>query len=47
MRAYSQSKLALVMFTFDLAEKLAGTGATADACTSLSYGHQDVIRDLR
>jgi NAD(P)-dependent dehydrogenase (short-subunit alcohol dehydrogenase family) len=29
MRAYAQSKLALVMFTFDLAGQLEGTGATA------------------
>jgi NAD(P)-dependent dehydrogenase (short-subunit alcohol dehydrogenase family) len=31
MRAYSQSKLALVMFTFDLAEQLAGTGVSANS----------------
>jgi NAD(P)-dependent dehydrogenase (short-subunit alcohol dehydrogenase family) len=30
MRAYSQSKLAQVMFTFDLAEQLAGTDVTAN-----------------
>lgn len=30
MRAYAQSKLALVMFTFDLAEELEGTGVTAN-----------------
>ena len=30
MRAYARSKLALVMFTFDLAEELEGTGVTAD-----------------
>ena len=29
MRAYSHSKIALVTLTFDLAEELAGTGATA------------------
>ena len=28
MRAYAQSKLTLVMFTFDLAEELEGTGVT-------------------
>jgi NAD(P)-dependent dehydrogenase (short-subunit alcohol dehydrogenase family) len=30
MRAYCQSKLALVMFTFDLASELAGSGVTAN-----------------
>jgi NAD(P)-dependent dehydrogenase (short-subunit alcohol dehydrogenase family) len=30
MRAYSQSKLALVMFTFDLAEQLADTGVSVN-----------------
>jgi NAD(P)-dependent dehydrogenase (short-subunit alcohol dehydrogenase family) len=30
MRAYTRSKLALVMFTFDLAEELEGTGVTAN-----------------
>src|SRR4051812_12789986 len=30
-RAYSQSKLAQVMFTFDLAEQLAGTGVSANS----------------
>lgn len=33
-RAYCQSKLVQVIFTFDLAEKLAGTGVTA-TCLSL------------
>jgi len=31
LRAYRQSKLALVMFTFDLAEGLAGSGITANS----------------
>jgi NAD(P)-dependent dehydrogenase (short-subunit alcohol dehydrogenase family) len=31
MRAYSQSKLALIMLTFDLAEELQGTGVTSNA----------------
>jgi NAD(P)-dependent dehydrogenase (short-subunit alcohol dehydrogenase family) len=31
MRAYSQSKLAQVMFTFELAEQLRGTGVTVNA----------------
>ncbi|HET9626592.1 MAG TPA: SDR family NAD(P)-dependent oxidoreductase [Kofleriaceae bacterium] len=30
-RAYCQSKLAQIMFTFDLADELAGTGVTANA----------------
>jgi NAD(P)-dependent dehydrogenase (short-subunit alcohol dehydrogenase family) len=30
MRAYARSKLALVMFTFDLAEELEGTGVSAN-----------------
>jgi NAD(P)-dependent dehydrogenase (short-subunit alcohol dehydrogenase family) len=30
MRAYAQSKLALIMFTFDLATQLEGTGVTAN-----------------
>jgi len=31
LRAYAQSKLALVMFTFDLAEELEGTSVTANS----------------
>jgi NAD(P)-dependent dehydrogenase (short-subunit alcohol dehydrogenase family) len=31
MRAYSQSKLAQVMFTFELAERLSGTGVSVNA----------------
>jgi NAD(P)-dependent dehydrogenase (short-subunit alcohol dehydrogenase family) len=31
LRAYAQSKLALVMFTLDLAEELEGTGVTANS----------------
>lgn len=30
MRAYSQSKLALILFTYELAERLAGTGVTVN-----------------
>ncbi len=36
-RAYGQSKLALVMFTFDLSEDLAGTGITANALHPATY----------
>ncbi len=31
MKAYSQSKLAQIMFTFELAERLEGTGVTVNA----------------
>jgi NAD(P)-dependent dehydrogenase (short-subunit alcohol dehydrogenase family) len=36
-QAYCQSKLAQIMFTFDLAEKLAGTGVTATALHPATY----------
>lgn len=36
-RAYGQSKLADIMFTFDLAEDLAGTGATATCLHPADY----------
>ncbi|HEX4735657.1 MAG TPA: SDR family NAD(P)-dependent oxidoreductase [Thermoleophilaceae bacterium] len=37
VRAYCQSKLAQIMFTFDLAEELAGTGVTANALHPATY----------
>lgn len=37
MRAYCQSKLAQIMFTFDLAEELDGTGVTANALHPATY----------
>jgi NAD(P)-dependent dehydrogenase (short-subunit alcohol dehydrogenase family) len=37
IRAYCQSKLAQIMFTFDLAEELAGTGVTANALHPATY----------
>ncbi|TDE23829.1 SDR family NAD(P)-dependent oxidoreductase [Actinomadura sp. 6K520] len=37
MRAYSQSKLAQILFTVDLAEELAGTGVTANALHPATY----------
>jgi NAD(P)-dependent dehydrogenase (short-subunit alcohol dehydrogenase family) len=37
VQAYSQSKLALVMFTFDLAEELAGTDITANCLHPATY----------
>ncbi|WP_406675371.1 SDR family NAD(P)-dependent oxidoreductase [Nonomuraea sp. N2-4H] len=36
-RAYTQSKLAQIMFTVDLAEELAGTGVTANALHPATY----------
>jgi NAD(P)-dependent dehydrogenase (short-subunit alcohol dehydrogenase family) len=42
MRAYCQSKLALVMFTFDLAESLKGSGVTVNCpAPGDSHEHQD------
>ena len=37
VQAYCQSKLALVMFTFDLAEELASTGVTANRLHPATY----------
>jgi NAD(P)-dependent dehydrogenase (short-subunit alcohol dehydrogenase family) len=37
VRAYCQSKLAQIMFTFDLAEELTGTGVTANALHPATY----------
>jgi len=37
VQAYCQSKLALVMFTFDLAEELAGTGVTGNCLHPATY----------
>ncbi|BCS53867.1 SDR family NAD(P)-dependent oxidoreductase [Geobacter sp. SVR] len=45
MRAYSQSKLALVMLTFDLAEQLAGTGVTATALHPASLMDTRMVRE--
>jgi NAD(P)-dependent dehydrogenase (short-subunit alcohol dehydrogenase family) len=43
-RAYCQSKLAQVMFTFDLAEKLAGTGVTATSLHPATYMDTTMVR---
>jgi NAD(P)-dependent dehydrogenase (short-subunit alcohol dehydrogenase family) len=43
-RAYCQSKLAQVMFTFDLAEQLAGTGVTATCLHPATYMDTTMVR---
>lgn len=45
MRAYSQSKLALVMFSFDLAEELAPSGVTVNALHPASLMDTQMVRE--
>ena len=45
LRAYSQSKLALVMFTFDLAQELPGTAVTANALHPASLMDTKLVRE--
>jgi NAD(P)-dependent dehydrogenase (short-subunit alcohol dehydrogenase family) len=42
-RAYAQSKLAQIMFTFDLAEDLAGSGVTTNAVHPASMMDTDMV----
>lgn len=42
-RAYAQSKLAQIMFTFDLAEELAGSGVTTNAVHPASMMDTDMV----
>jgi NAD(P)-dependent dehydrogenase (short-subunit alcohol dehydrogenase family) len=44
VQAYCQSKLALVMFTFDLAEELEGTGVTANCLHPGTYMPTNMVR---
>lgn len=45
MRAYSQSKLALVMFTFDLAEELQGSGVSANVLHPATLMDTKMVRE--
>src|SRR5918996_4642446 len=44
VQAYCQSKLALVMFTFDLAEELEGTGVTTNCLHPGTYMPTNMVR---
>jgi NAD(P)-dependent dehydrogenase (short-subunit alcohol dehydrogenase family) len=45
MRAYAQSKLAQIMFTFDLAEELAKRGVTANCLHPATFMRPRMVRD--
>ncbi|CAG6392919.1 SDR family NAD(P)-dependent oxidoreductase [Actinacidiphila cocklensis] len=45
-RAYSQSKLAQIMFTFDLAEELRGSGVTVDALHPATFMDTTMVREV-
>jgi NAD(P)-dependent dehydrogenase (short-subunit alcohol dehydrogenase family) len=44
VRAYSQSKLAQIMFTIDLAEELKGSGVTVNALHPATYMNTTMVR---
>ncbi|MCG6207469.1 SDR family NAD(P)-dependent oxidoreductase [Rhodopseudomonas sp. HC1] len=44
-RAYGQSKLALIMYTLDLANELKGSGVTANAIHPANYMDTPMVRD--
>lgn len=45
-RAYGQSKLAQIMFTFTLAEQLEGTGVTVNALHPASLMNTDLVKEM-
>jgi NAD(P)-dependent dehydrogenase (short-subunit alcohol dehydrogenase family) len=45
MRAYSTSKLAQIMFTFELAERLSGTGVSVNALHPASLMDTKMVQD--
>ena len=45
-RAYGQSKLAQIMFTFELADRLEGTGVTVNALHPASLMNTDLVKDM-
>ena len=44
VRAYCQSKLAQILFTFDLAEQLKGTGVTVNCLHPATYMNTTMVR---
>jgi NAD(P)-dependent dehydrogenase (short-subunit alcohol dehydrogenase family) len=44
-RAYMQSKLAQIMFTFDLADELVGSGVTANTLHPATYMNTTMVRE--